>query len=334
MSRRSAIVCKPQLIDMRKLLFILIAFFVTLTLTAQDAAKKSEKTKAPKSPTAWKAGGSISIMGGGGSSKDHYSGLNSEFGFVYGGYVKLYAEKNWGRNVWTNSLMGGYLRTTASDNEPELNENKIELNIRYGYKLKNEKWQPGVLLNGRTQIVNGYDYSYPTPKRTSGFFAPAFITFSAGVNVQACKDLNVWLGPAVRWITVTNRPYSLNYQGGVKPDGSTEPTLASYYNVDPEKQVRYQVGPLLSVTWKKEISKVTLKSRLDAMYDFRNEALAINIFSNSIESGFDLNWSTSVNVNLGKWFTIAGNFDLIYDRDISNSVMYRGFAGIGAICRF
>jgi Protein of unknown function (DUF3078) len=309
---------------MRKLLFSLLAITIAFTVAAQDKAAKTKKTKKTKPPTAWKAGGSISILGGGGSSKDHYSGLNSETGFVYGGYLKLYADKNWGRNVWTNSLMGGYLRTTADDNEPELNENKIELNIRYGYKLKNEKWQPGVMFNARTQIVNGYDYSYATPKRTSGFFAPAFITISAGTNLQLCKSLDMFVGPAVRWVTVTNRPYSLNYQGGIKPDGSAEPTLASYYNVDPEKQVRYETGALVNLSWKKEFAKkVTIKSRLQLISDFREQPDNIDIF-----------WTTGIGVNLGKWFTIAGNFDLIYDEDIRKSVMYRGFAGVGAICRF
>ena len=307
---------------MRKLLFFLLAIAIAFSVAAQD--KAATKTKKVKPATAWKAGGSISILGGGGSSSDHYSGFNQDFGFVYGGYLKLHADKSWGRNVWTNSLVGGYLRTTADDNEPELNENKIELNTRYGYKLKNEKWQPGVLFNARTQIVNGYDYSYATPKRTSGFFAPAFITFSAGTNLQLCKSLDVFVGPAVRWVTVTNAPYSLNYQGGVKPDGSPEPTLASYYNVDPEKQVRYEAGLLANFSWKKEIAKrTTIKSRLELISDFRDGA-----------ENFNMYWTTGVDVNLGKWFTVAGNFDLIMDEDISTSVMYRGFIGIGAICRF
>jgi hypothetical protein len=307
---------------MRKALFTLLAFAFTLTLIAQE--KKEAKIKNPKSETAWKAGGSISVLGGLGSSKDHYSGLSTEAGFVYGGYLKLYANKNWLRNTWSNSFTGGYLRTSSSDNESNLNENKIEFYSRYGYKMKNEKWQPGFVANMRTQIVNGYDYSYASPKRTSGFFAPAFITFSAGANLTLCKDFNVFAGPAVRWVTVTNRPYSLNYQGGIKPDGSTEPTLASYYNADPEKQVRYETGVYISAMWKKEFNKkLTIKSRLDLMNDFREQP-----------ENFDIYWTTGIGVNLGKCFTISGNFDLISDKDINPDIMFRGMAGIGAICRF
>jgi hypothetical protein len=307
---------------MRKIVCYLFAVAIVSFATAQN--KTAGKVKKAKSETAWKAGGSISVLGGGGTSDNHYSGLNSSFGFAYGGYLKLYANKSWGRNVWTNSLMGGYLRTSSSDDEAELNENKIEFLARYGYKLKKEKWQPGVWMNARTQIVNGYDYSYPSPKRTSGFFAPAFITVSAGMNLEACKDFNVFTGPAVRWVTVTNRPYSLNYQGGIKPDGSTEPTLAAYYNTDPEKQVRYEAGLLVSSTWKKEFNKkVTIKSRLDLLNDFRDNP-----------ENFTMYWTTGIGVNLGSWFTLSGNIDLIYDDDIRSRLMYRGFAGIGAICRF
>jgi hypothetical protein len=310
---------------MRKLLFFFLAIALAFSVSAQDKKAKTKKTKPAKPATAWKAGGSISILGGGGTSGDHYSGLSDEAGFVYGGYVKLYADKSWGRNVWTNSIMGGYLRTTGDDDkEPNLNENKVELNIRYGYKLKKERWQPGVMLNARTQICNGYDYSYPTRKRTSGFFAPAFVTLGVGTNLELFKNFDVFIGPAVRWVTVTNRPYSLNYQGGVKPDGSTEPTLASYYNVDPEKQVRYETGALINLSWKKEFAKkVTIKSRAQFINDFRSNA-----------ENFDVYWTTGIGVNLGKWFTINGNFDVIYDDDIRSKVMYRGFAGIGAICRF
>lgn len=324
---------------MRKLLFVLVAITITLTSFTQENTSDNKKSRQPLGPTAWKAGGSISILGGAGSSKDHYSRLNSSFGFVYGGYVKLWAEKSWGRNVWTNSLAGGYLRASSSDKDDELNENKIEFNARYGYKLKNAKWQPGLVVNARSQIANGFDYSYATPKRTSGFFAPAFITLSVGTNWQLSKDLNVFFGPAVRWITITNRPYSLNYQGGIKPDGSTEPTLASYYNVDAEKQVRYQAGILLTGSWKKDLNKTTtIRSCVDLMYDFRDDPLNINLSvlssGTGANSGIDINWSTGININVCKLFTVAGNFDLIYDQDISNKVMYRGMAGLGFICRF
>jgi hypothetical protein len=64
---------------MRKLLFFLLAITIAFSVAAQD--KAATKTKKVKPATAWKAGGSISILGGGGSSKDHYSGLKLRLWF-------------------------------------------------------------------------------------------------------------------------------------------------------------------------------------------------------------------------------------------------------------
>jgi hypothetical protein len=48
----------------------------------------------------------------------------------------------------------------------------------------------GCNVQCRTQIVNGYDYSYATPKRTSDFLHPHL---SHSALVQTCSYVKTWM---------------------------------------------------------------------------------------------------------------------------------------------
>jgi hypothetical protein len=107
-------------------------------------------------------------------------------------------------------------------------------------------------------------------------------------------------------VVVTNAPYSYNFQGGVKPDGTMEKSLAEIYGVDPGDEVRRELGAFLSATYRKTVfSNVDYRTRLDLMSDFERHAENIDIY-----------WTNGVTMSVNKWLKVSYNFDLIYDDDV------------------
>ena len=166
----------------------------------------------------------------------------------------------------------------------------------------------GAVVSLRTQLTNGYDERESPRKRVSGFFAPAYLNFSPGIQLQTKnRAFSFHFGPAIRWVIITNSPYSLVYQGGIKPDGSQERTLANLYGVSPGKQVRVEAGPYLTAQYKAEIVKnVMWKTRVELNSDLRRkEPLKIDVY-----------WTNTFAMTVNKWLKVNYNFDLYQDEDV------------------
>lgn len=300
----------------------------TICLAVASFAQAPEKTR---KNLKWKNGGSFSIMGGQTGSRN-WTAAPEKFSLTGLASMNLFGNKTWGKNHWDNSLDLAYaLSNTASSGIRKLDD-KIDLYTRYGYMFK-DKLGAGLIGNVRTQFSNGYDYSETPRKRVSGFFAPAFLTLGAAVHFKPVTDWTISLGPAIRWVMVTNAPYSLVNQGGIKPDGTTEKTLAEIYGVNVEERSRTDAGILLSTTFNRKVAKnVMLRSRLDALSDFNNhEDLNANVY-----------WTNTFTMSVNKWLKVTYNFDLIYDDQIkyfgdtknADAVQMKSILGVGLAVGF
>jgi len=309
---------------MRKLIFTLSIVSLTLSSTAQEDATKNK---------AWKTGGTFAFYGGQGGSRNWASG-SDRFSLSIAAYLNLYANKTYGRNLWENSLVAGYALINSSSLGIRKQDDKLDLFSKYGYQLHNAKWRVGFAANLRTQFYQGFDYSYESPRATSRFFAPAYLTLAPGFNYKLCEGLNIFGSPvAARWVIVTNQPYSFKYQGGIKPDGSAETALASLYGVNPQNKVRFEAGPYISIQVNKDIMKnVNYTSRFDALPNFVESA----------PEKIDLYWTNAVNMKVNKWLLVTYNFDFAYDDDVKMfgplknkaAAQLRSLLGVGLIGRF
>jgi len=295
---------------MRRLLTIVLASAAMLSASAQ---------KKEKPATAWKTGGMFSVVGGQSGTRNWEPAGSEKYAITAAINTNLWANKTWGKNNWMNSLDLAYgLINTSSQGIRKVND-KFDFFSKYSYSLK-ERWGLGAVGNLRTQITDAFDYEESPRKRLSGFFAPAYLTFSPiGLQYKTPSNvLSVHVGPAVRWVIVTNKPYSLVHQGGVKPDGGTEKTLAEFYGVDPRKKVDFQVGPYLTASFNKEVVKnVTWKSRADVNMDIADEEPFKDV---------DVYWSNSIGMKVNKWLTVNYNFDLYADDDVKMFGLERQFA--------
>lgn len=311
---------------MRKLSFAFIAFGLVTAASAQ-----SVKTS---SPSAFKTGGMITLMGGQSGTRNWAPAGEEKFSLTAYGNLQLWANKEWGKNKWMNNLELAYALINTTSNGVRKIDDKFDLYSKYSHALKNNKFGLGVVGNLRTQLVNGYDYSETARKRISGFFAPAYIVVSPGVQFStADNSFSAHLGPHARWVVVTNGPYSLTYQGAEKPDGTTERTLADLYGVSPERQVRFETGLFLSAFFNKEIAKnVTWRTRVDVNNDIVDEEPLL----------FDVYWTNTVGMKVNKWLSVNYNFDLYYDDNVrmfgpakqSAAAQMKSILGVGLAAKF
>lgn len=285
---------------MRRLVLTALAFVYILSASAQT-------TKKEKPATAFKTGGMFSVMAGQMGSRNWAPVGSEKLGFSGQANLLLWANKKWGKNSWDNVADLSYgMLYTLSQKSRKLDD-KIDLYTKYGHELKGVT-SIGLVGSLRTQFTNGYDYTQTPKKRISGFFAPAYIVVSPGVQLHTkSNSLAVHVGPAVRGVVVTNSPYGFTHQGGVDPDGNVERSLAEMYGVDPVKQWRFEAGMYVSALFKKEIVKnVMWKSRLDLNNDVTHEE----------PMQWDIYWTNTIAMSVNKWLKVNYNFDLYRDEQV------------------
>jgi hypothetical protein len=285
---------------MGKLIFILFASTLSFSLFAQtNTAPKNSKR-------IWTTEGFFSFNVGQGGSRNWAAGSES-FTLQAAAYLNYQANRKWKKNIWENNLDLSYALINTNTSGFRKTDDKIDYVSMFRHSIiKKDMIGIGAWFNIRSQFHHGYDYSETPKRRISGLMAPGYITLGPGLDIRK-KSASLFISPAApRLILFTNRPYSFNYQGGVKPDGSQEIPLSWHYNVDPVRKVRFELGALVSVKYKREIAK-------NIMYSTRAD-----FFSNYVDDpqNIDVFWNNVVHLKINRWLVVNYNFDLIYDDDI------------------
>jgi len=285
---------------MRKLIFTLFLFTLTFSLFAQT-------NTAPKKPSPWTTEGVFSFNVGQGGSRNWAAG-SERFTLQAAAYLNYNATRKWRKNIWENTFDLSYALINTNKLGFRKTDDKIDYVSMFRHRVtkKDNAVGIGAWFNVRSQFHHGYDYTETPKRRISGLMAPGYITLGPGFDIRT-KSASLFVSPvAPRLILFTNRPYSFNYQGGVKPDGSTEIPLSWHYNVDPVRKVRFELGALISVKYKREIAKnVTYSTRADFFSNYVDDPQNIDVF-----------WSNVFRLKVNKWLIVNYNFDLIYDDDV------------------
>jgi len=286
---------------MRKLIFTLFVFTLTFALSAQT-------NTTPKKPKKiWNTQGIFSFNVGQGGSRNWAAG-SEKFTLQAAAYLNYQANRKWRKNIWENNLDLSFALVNTNKLGFRKTDDKIDYvsMFRHSITKKDNVVGLGAWFNLRSQFHHGYDYSQTPKRRISGLMAPGYLTLGPGFDIRV-KSASFFVSPAAaRMIVFTNRPYSFNYQGGVKPDGSSETPLSSHYNVDPSRKVRFELGALISVKHKCEVVKnVTYSTRADFFSNYVDDPQNIDVF-----------WNNVFHLKVNNWLIVNYNFDLIYDDDV------------------
>jgi Protein of unknown function (DUF3078) len=306
-----------------KLMKKILPLFFLITSCICGFSQKKHNTKKTRTITStkvvWKKGARLSLFVGQAGSKNWASG-NDVFSFSANAFVNAYANRTRGKWFFNNSLIASYGLMNSDEFSTIKDDDKIDFFSTVGASFKKKpKWGLAAAFNFRSQFSNGYDRDYLNQgilRRTSGFFAPAYVTIAPIGFSYHEKSLDLYLSPVgIRGVIVSNQPYSYDFQGGIIPAGmineknpaNQERSVAEMYGVDPNKTIQYQVGPYISVLYSKEICKnVSYAGRLDLFSDLTHDN-AENV---------DVFWTNTFFFRVNSWLSAVYSIDLAYDDDI------------------
>ena len=183
----------------------------------------------------------------------------------------------------------GYLK--AGDNDLQKNDDKLELNFKYGTSAFND-WYYSGLLNFKSQLLKGYEYVNDTANAISQFLSPASVVFSLGLDYKPSKKLTFLISPVTSKFTIVAD--TVNYD-------------QTRFGVAKDEKVRKEIGAYI-----KAISK--LKFRETITMENR-----VTFFTNYVENpqNVDVDWEIDVAFKVTDNIRMSINAHLIYDDDVA-----------------
>lgn len=218
----------------------------------------------------WAAGGNNSISGNG----------------VANFHLNYIGEKC----SWENNLVSGYGILKQNRESIQKTDDNIELTSTFGKKAT-DRWFYSGLINFKSQFADGFNYPNDSVK-ISAFLAPGYLLGAAGMNYKFKDYFTLFVSP------ITSKTTFVLDEMLAK---------AGAFGVDPNKNVRNEVGGYIRVNFQKEIMKnIKLTSSL-------------GMFSNYIEKpeNVDINWDLLILMKVNKFITVSINTNLIYDDDVN-----------------
>jgi hypothetical protein len=317
---------------MKKTLLFSVMTVLTVSAFAQpdknyvDEVKTSKRIEADTSKKKdWKMGGALAIAFNQQTSS-YWVGVTESYSLSLGVLADLYANYAKNKSVVDNTLKMNYSVLNNQSQGIRKTSDFIDLYSKYGYQLNDSATLfASLLVNGRTQFTNGYDYSQTPKRRTSGFFAPATVLVTPGLEWKPVPYFSVFASPAAaRWVIVSNDPYSYT---GSTPD---EKPISELYGVDATKKFNFQFGAFVSANFNKEILKnVVYSSRLDFYSNYLEKPGNIDIF-----------WTNNLLFKVNKWLALTYQWNIAYDDDFvpegktGPRTQFLGNLGIGVTAKF
>ena len=166
-------------------LISLILLLLTLYGIAQDEAVKKlqsessrtiKKDPADTIPSIWRKGGIYNINLSQGSLSNWAAG-GDNFSLSLNSYLGLYAFYKKDHHSWDNTLDFnlGYVNSTSLG--ARKNDDRLDVLSKYGHRLT-DKFNLAGLVNFRSQLFKGYNYSNDKKTLASAFLSPAYLLVS------------------------------------------------------------------------------------------------------------------------------------------------------------
>jgi hypothetical protein len=309
-----------QLYCMKRILQLLLAFFLSNCVIGQDAQiqnlqKESDKSikKEEQQAEGWTKGGIFTLNLSQGASQNWAAGAEQS-SFSVNSIVQAFAYYKKNKISWDNTFNGQYGVVSATSIGTRKNDDRIDVLSKLGYTISDSKWNVTLLGNFRTQFSDGFDYSTTPALKNSSIFSPAFMLISPGLNYKPTNGIDIFISPLTgRWVIVQ------------------EESLRELYKVPINKNSIFELGAFTSVQIKRDITKnINCITRLDLFSNYKKDPQNIDIF-----------WTNVFNMKINKYLSVTYNFDLIYDHDVENvksgrilGTQLKSLLGIGFSAKF
>ena len=230
-------------------------------------------------------------------------GNNSISGLVKGQFVRTYTKDNIN---WKNELIMRYGINKQESQEVRKTDDQFLFNSTFGYKSDSiSNWYYAGKFSFNTQFANGY--SYPnTDLAISKPFAPAYTFLGIGAEYSR-KDLNLnlYLSPLTQKTTMVFDQRLAN-QGAFGVDKAVYDEFGVLLREG--KNIRNEIGILITNQWKKEIFKnINFEHRVSLYTDY------INNFGN-----VDVDWQLQLDMTVNQYVKANIGTHILYDDDIKS----------------
>lgn len=176
----------------------------------------------------------------------------------------------------------------------EKNDDKLELQSRFGYSAF-KHWYYSGESNFRTQVANGYKYPDKV-NPISAFMAPAYLTFSIGMDYKPNKNFSMFLSPFTSKTTF------------VKDTVKIDPT---HYGLDPGKNRLWEPGAIAKMNWHYKVYE-------NILYDTRAEIF--NSYKFPFRK-FNVDWEQTLVMEVTQHISTRINTQVIYDYNVKFPVV-------------
>lgn len=228
-------------------------------------------------------------------------GNNSVSGLVKTQFIRTYSNGNLN---WKNELITRYGINKQESQVVKKTDDQFQVNSTFGYRTDTiSNWYYAGKFNFNTQFANGYAYPN-TDLAISKPFAPAYVFLGIGAEYSR-KDLdfNLYLSPLTQKTTFVFDQRLAN-QGAFGVEKAV-------YDINGDllregKNIRNEIGILLTNQWKKELYKnINLEHRLSLYSDYAHN------FGN-----IDIDWQLQFAMIVNEYVKANIGMQLIYDDDI------------------
>jgi len=250
----------------------------------------AQNTTTTEEDTTWTVGGNIGLfLQQVGLSNWAGGGQNS---LSYGMESQLYTNQATENHTWESSLQAAYGLVKQGDQGTRKNNDVLIITSKYG-RFLSKKWQASAGIDFRTQFAKGFGYDGATDGTDtliSAFMSPGYLSPYLGATYKPKKSISMSFIPVMGKFTF------------VLDDQLSE---LGAYGVEPEKNVRSQVGASFNGGYQKEImTNVNLKTNLllFAAYDDITH--------------IDVNFDFFLNFKVNEYITTNFSLQAIYDNDI------------------
>jgi len=285
---------------MKKIILALFAIAAIGSISAQTTeAEKHLKTQSKDTLDGWKTGGIASLNLTQVALTNWAAG--GENSLSVNGLVSLYANLKKGNSTWDNSLDLAYGMLQQGSDDARKTDDRIDFTSKYGQKAS-KNWYYAGLVNFKSQMTTGYNYTDSTKEEVSNFLAPGYLLGAIGMDYKPNEVFNLFISPITMKTTIVN-DQTLADEGafGVDPaEYDNGGTLTSK-----GKTTRSEYGGYLRALLKKDIMKnINLQTKLEL---FSNYEYATQV---------DVNWEVLIAMKVNKYISATLSTQLLYDHDV------------------